>query len=239
MRKVQSGVESAKAPVFAIPMPVLVSYEHLNPVLYNPRSITPRKYEALKEGIRLNGFLQALVVQKSTMAILGGNQRYKAVREICVEAGAEIPDLPCVIIDVDDRKARKINIALNNVGGDWDERLLGELLSDVHHAEPIVEFDALTMGFESVADIGKLIGGDEGEVLRKLTEGVGEMFVGSGGEGTVPLSGNKAPSLSLDFLDKEMRDMVKAAIGAKAKKDEPSGVTLARMLGLRAKKSAA
>jgi hypothetical protein len=237
MRKVQSGVESAKAPVFAIPMPVLISYEHLNPVLYNPRSITPRKYEALKEGIRLNGFLQALVVQKSTMAILGGNQRYKAVREICVEAGAEIPDLPCVIIDVDDRKARKINIALNNVGGDWDERLLGELLSDVHHAAPIEEFDALTMGFDSMAEIGKLIGGDEGDVLRKLTEGVGETFAG-GGDGTGPLSGTKAPSLSLVFLDKEMRDLVKSAIGAKAKKDEPSGVTLARMLGLRAKKSA-
>ena len=215
---------------FKTPPTVFVPFEQINPANYNPRTITPRQLEALKEGIRAYGLVEPLVLQKRGMTIIGGHQRYRAVREVCIEAGLEVPLLPCIVLDVGDREAKRLNIALNRVSGDWDERLLGELLSDIHTHAPIVAEDVLILGFEEPAEIGSLIGGDVG------------ISMGYEPKGTGPLSTTRTPSLSLDFASKEERDAVKALIASKAPKkgkEEPSGSTLARMLGVKGKKSQA
>jgi hypothetical protein len=205
---------------FQVPATVLVPYASLNPAKYNPRKISPRQLDALKEGIKKHGFLDPIVVQRQGMTIVGGHQRYRSAKEIAVEAGTEVPDLPCIVIDITDREAKKLNISLNKVGGEFDKDLLSELLQDLHRDEPFTELDSLSMGFDD---------------LSSLLES-SNIDLGSGSEGgTQPTPTTRAPSLSLDFETKEQRDLVKAALAKEAKKDEPTGATLARVLGLRAK----
>ena len=71
--------------MFKVHVPTLHRVSDLNPSAYNPRKITPEKFEALKESIRVDGFLEPIVVQKKGLNIIGGHQRVKAIKEICVE----------------------------------------------------------------------------------------------------------------------------------------------------------
>lgn len=219
---VRSKVEAKRA--VTIPQVEMVPYSRLNPSTYNPRKITPRQMEALKANIRAHGFLKPIVVQAKSMTIVGGHQGYRAVREIAVENESEVPDLPCYVLDLDERAARRLNVALNKVSGEFDDALLSELLSEVNHLAPLVRDDVLFMGFSEDASIASLLG----DPVRDLV---------GGGDGPLPTT--KAPSLNLDFVDKSQRDAVKSAIGAKARDGEPSGATLSRMLGVRVPKKPA
>jgi ParB-like chromosome segregation protein Spo0J len=208
---------AAKAPqAFATPVVQLLPYSRLNPASYNPRKISPRQLDALKAGIRRHGLVEALIVNKDG-TIIGGHQRYRAAKEIAVEDGAEVPDLPCVVLDLPDREAKRLNIALNKVSGEWDDRLLGELLEDIRAEHPIDEEDALLLGYEGLEEINVVLGIGPGEMED---------------DGNGPRPTNKAPSLSVDFPSKELRDLVKAKIASASGKDEASGLALARLLGV-------
>ena len=63
----------------------LIRVAELNPSAYNPRRISPEKFEALKESIKRDGFLEPLVVQKKGLRIIGGHQRLKAIKEIITQ----------------------------------------------------------------------------------------------------------------------------------------------------------
>src|SRR5258708_32926250 len=93
---------------------VLIKAHLLNASPYNPNKLAPEKYEALKQTIREDGFLEDLVVQKSGLNIIGGHHRYRAVKEISVEAGTPLPEIPRKVIDVDDGTARKTNLKLTH-----------------------------------------------------------------------------------------------------------------------------
>jgi hypothetical protein len=213
-----------KAPVsvapqaFATPKVELVPYGNLNPASYNPRTISPRQLDSLKAGIKAHGLVEPLVVNKDG-TIIGGHQRYRAARELAIENGAEVPDLPCVVLDLDKRSEKRLNIALNNISGEWNERLLGELLVDIRDDAPIAEEDILILGYEDSESIDVIIGIDPGDSL-------------GADDGTEPRATSKAPSLALDFPTKELRDATKAKIAAATNPEESSGLALARLLGL-------
>lgn len=138
---------------FVVHPTVMMAVGQLNPAPYNPRRISPHKFDSLKAGIRKNGFLINVVVQKRSAKygpkiIIGGHQRIKAVREICIEQNQPVPELPCIVLDVDDRTAKMLNIALNNVEGEFDAKLVGELLEDVQHQGPVLAEEKLFMGLE-------------------------------------------------------------------------------------------
>lgn len=210
------SAKSAAPQAFATPGVELVPYERLNPAAYNPRKITARQIDALKAGIRKHGLVEPLVVNKDG-TIIGGHQRYRAAHEIAVEDGAEVPPLPCVVLDLSDRDAKRLNIALNNVSGEWDDRLLGELIEDIREAEPITEEDVLILGYEGMDDVDAILGIEPGDSL---------------GDGTQPSPTSKAPSMSIDFPTRELRDAVKARVAAETQEGEASGAALARLLGV-------
>jgi len=108
----------------------------------------PEKYEALKESMRTEGFVEPLVVQKKGLQIIGGHQRLRAVKEIAIEASVAPPDLPCIVLDIDDARAKKLNMKLNNLKGEYEARMLGELLIDLYE-EPsrVTEEEAMSLGF--------------------------------------------------------------------------------------------
>jgi hypothetical protein len=155
----------------------------LNPAPYNPRKITPQMLQALKDNIRAHGFLEPVVVQKKGMTLIAGHQRIRALKEICVEDEVAMPTVPCVVVDVDDRTAKKLNVTLNRVGGEFDDRLLGELLTDMHHGFSLVSDELLQMGIAPDDAVLKLVPGllpppmsqppmggvDEGSGMKLLT----------------------------------------------------------------------
>lgn len=136
--------------------PKMVAANKLRPQSYNPRHITKRKFNGLKRNIRKNGFVEPLVVQADTFAIIGGHQRLKAVAEICKEDKRKVPALPCVVLDISDRDAKLLNIALNNLTGEFEYTMLGQLLQDIqtqHDFDP----DELAVSGYTQAEIDKMI----------------------------------------------------------------------------------
>lgn len=214
--------------LFKVHATVMVRVAELNPAAYNPRKISPEKFDALKESIRHDGFLEPMVVQREGMRIIGGHQRLKAVREICIEAAKAAPDLPCVVLDVDDKVAKKINIKLNKINGDFEARLLGELLVDIFDQDettvPVQEFPLLGFDPQEAERYIRLI--EPGRV--PLPSVVGE-----------PGSFGKSVTLSIEFDSVALRDKVKTLLTENGKTTkQKSGQLVAIALGLLKKRPA-
>lgn len=160
--------------------------------------------ESLKSAIRTHGFLEPLVVQRQSarygeMVLVGGHQRLKAVREIGIEDNQILPELPCIVIDVDDRTAKMLNVSLNNIAGEFDPRLLGELLEDVNSMRAIDLDETMRMGFEE-DDVSKYLHlADPPQV-----------------DEDPPVFAHSA-TLTLEFKDVRQRDAVKAKLVERAK----------------------
>ncbi|QDP63900.1 MAG: putative ParB [Prokaryotic dsDNA virus sp.] len=92
---------------------------------YNPRQITAAQYDALKFSLEKFGFVQPVVINNRTGRVVGGHQRIKAAIDI------GITSVPTVTLDLDNHDEKALNLALNRVGGDWDDRLLTKMLADL------------------------------------------------------------------------------------------------------------
>lgn len=128
---------------------VYIEATQLNPAPYNPRKITPAKLNALKNSLKNYGWLENIVVQKDTLTVIGGHQRLKAYIELCKEQNKKPSTVPCVVLDVGDRIAKKLNIALNRLTGEFDSKRLGELLNDINQEFKLVQSEILDMGMTS------------------------------------------------------------------------------------------
>lgn len=113
----------------------------LRPAKYNPRKkLKPgdKEYEKIKKSIQEFGFADPLVVN-ADMTIIGGHQRLS----VAVELG--YTEVPCAVVDVDKTREKALNIALNKITGEWDEKMLADLLTDLKDAE----FDLDYTGFDA------------------------------------------------------------------------------------------
>lgn len=124
----------------------MVAASRLAAAAYNPRRISRRALEALKESIRAHGFVEPVVVQRSGLVLIGGHQRVEALRALCAETGEKMPRIPAVVLDIDDREARRLNVALNRIAGEWDDAALAALLSSLGSLD---ETETLAMGLSA------------------------------------------------------------------------------------------
>jgi hypothetical protein len=208
--------------MFEVHTTTLVRVAELNPAAYNPRKITPEKFESLKESIRQDGFLEPLVIQKKGKNVIGGHQRIKAVKEICVEDCIATPDLPCIVLDVDDKTAKRLNIKLNKIQGEFEARLLGELLVDLYEEmQPMPVEDFALLGFDQ----------QEAEKFIRLVEpGLVPLSTGDGGEAS---GFGQSITLSVEFDSVVLRDRVKKLLNENAKTaKQKTGQLVAVALGL-------
>ena len=215
--------------MFEVHPTTLVAVREINPAPYNPRSITPEKFEALKGSITENGFLDPLVVQKKGLRLIGGHQRLRAVKEICVEASKSPPDLPCIVLDINEKAAKRLNIKLNKIQGEFEARLLGELLVDIYDNEklalPVEDFSML--GFDS-QEAEKFIRLVEPDRVPLLPTDSGEAS-----------SFGKSITLSIEFDSVVLRDKVKKLLVENAKvAKKKTGDLVAAALGIAKKKTA-
>ena len=94
-----------------------IKIEKLEPAAYNPRQISTRDFNSLKESITKFGLVDPLIVNKC-YTIVGGHQRYK----ICKELGYK--EIGCIILDLDKEQERELNIRLNKNTGEFDMDIL-------------------------------------------------------------------------------------------------------------------
>lgn len=107
---------------------------------YNPRlDLQPddKEYRDIKNSIVEFNLVEPLVINKD-LTVIGGHQRLKVLKEL------DFKTVPCVIVDLDKKKEKILNIALNKISGDWDRPKLKDLLEELDTGE----FDISLTGFD-------------------------------------------------------------------------------------------
>ena len=101
----------------------LIEINKLKPATYNPRQISTKQYNDLKESIERFGLVDPIVVNKD-MTIIGGHQRYKIWKEKAKKSNVKDITIPCVVLDLNKEQERELNIRLNKSGGEFDMDIL-------------------------------------------------------------------------------------------------------------------
>lgn len=111
----------------------------LKPADYNPRKdLKPEdeEYQKIKKSIIEFGYVDPIIVN-TDMTVIGGHQRLKVLKDL----GYTVVE--CNMVDLDKNKEKALNIALNKITGEWDNKKLEELIAELKEDE----FDLSTTGF--------------------------------------------------------------------------------------------
>jgi ParB-like chromosome segregation protein Spo0J len=174
----------------------------LNLAKYNPRTMPAQTMRSLKASLVKHGMVLNLVAQRASpkhgpMILIGGHQRVVAMRELCAERGwAEPAELPVIVLDVGDAAAKQLNVALNNIEGEFDPFKLGEIFADIR-GEMTVD-DLLATGFAA----------DEIDEMIKLTLPVDEQAALLEADADLGAFA-RSITLSVEFDTAEARDAAK------------------------------
>ena len=102
--------------------------DRLEPNPWNPNRVPEATYRKLRAYIEREGFVEPLVVRLLDGAdyqILGGFHRWQIARDLGYES------VPCVVVDLDDRRAKVLTVNLNELKGQSVPALLAELVHDL------------------------------------------------------------------------------------------------------------
>jgi ParB-like chromosome segregation protein Spo0J len=143
-----------------------VKPDSLNPAAYNPRrEMTVREMDALRASIREYGFVEPIVVQKEGRVVVGGHQRLKAA----IAEGMKT--VPAVILNVTDRRAKVLNLALNKIRSDFTLDGLMAVLSELEEQDKTLagfdedDLEELAAAFNEKA-LAEEIGADREPILH-------------------------------------------------------------------------
>lgn len=98
---------------------------------YNPRrDLQPEdaEYEKLRRSIEEFGYIEPIIWNERSGNVVGGHQRLK----VLLEKGVE--DIEAVVVDLDDKDEKILNVLLNKVKGRWDIGKLADLLQQLDEA---------------------------------------------------------------------------------------------------------
>jgi ParB family chromosome partitioning protein len=113
-----------------------IPIEELNEATWNANFMDEDTTTRLRESIKRYGLIQNLVVRKMSAGVyevLSGNQRLKITREM------GFLSVPCVVVELDDARARLLAQALNHIHGDDDLGLRADLIRNVLNTLPASE----------------------------------------------------------------------------------------------------
>lgn len=108
---------------------------------WNPRQITEEEMEKLKNSIKEFGYVDPIIVNQHNNHIVGGNQRYLALKELGYN---EVEVL--YINEPDILKEKAMNIALNKISGEWDQDKLDVVLEEIQ----LSDIDITLTGFDEI-----------------------------------------------------------------------------------------
>lgn len=133
--------------------------EELKAAEYNPRkNLKPgdAEYEKLKRSIEEFGYVEPAIWNKRTGTVVGGHQRLKVMKDLGYE------EVDCVVVDLDEKKEKALNVALNKISGEWDNTLLANLLKDLDDSG----YDLTFTGFD-LAEAQELFGSGSMENVKE------------------------------------------------------------------------
>ena len=90
-----------------------VKIAELNPAEYNPRRMTNKQYEDLKNSLEKFGLVDPIIINTDN-TVVGGHQRLRIMREL----GAEL--VPVVRVNLSKEDEKELNIRLNKNTGEFD-----------------------------------------------------------------------------------------------------------------------
>ena len=90
-----------------------IEISKLKPAEYNPRQITKKQYNDLKESVQKFGLVDPIILNKD-MTVIGGHQRLKVCKDLNYDK------ISCVVLDLSKEQERELNIRLNKSGGEFD-----------------------------------------------------------------------------------------------------------------------
>ena len=104
-----------------------ISVEQLTPNPWNPNRMKDEMRAKLKVYIEREGLVEPLVVRPigGGYEILGGFHRWGIAKELGYE------NVPCVVVDLDDRRAKILSVNLNEMKGQSAPNLLANLVHDL------------------------------------------------------------------------------------------------------------
>lgn len=124
---------------------------------YNPRrDLQPEdaEYEKLRRSIEEFGYIEPIIWNERSGNVVGGHQRLK----VLLEKGVE--DIEAVVVDLDDKDEKILNVLLNKVKGRWDIGKLADLLQQLDEAEAMEltgfedwELQSLLMQYDHIKDL--------------------------------------------------------------------------------------
>jgi len=117
---------------------------------YNPRVMNVIELEKLKNSIKEFGMVEPIVVNKD-LTVIGGHQRIKALKML------KYDEVPCIVVDIDKKKEKLLNLALNRISGDWDQDKLAKLVKEISEYPDVklsglseAELEMLTVQYDLV-----------------------------------------------------------------------------------------
>jgi DNA modification methylase len=120
---------------------VSIEISRLNPAPYNPRlDLKPgdADYEKLLRSVEEFGYVEPIVWNERSGNVVGGHQRLKVLKHLGYS------EAQCVVLDLCEEREKALNVALNNIGGEFDQIKLVGLLRDLKSTG----FDTTLTGFE-------------------------------------------------------------------------------------------
>ena len=214
---------------------VYANIDDLKGAEYNPRKISDAKFRALCQGIVEFGFVEPIVARKEDKLVIGGHQRIAALRALLSRQyvakdrkGNELPfslpdGVPVVFVGgLSDTQAKKLNLALNNVQGEWDFERLSDMLDELR-IDVDGDIDALLATGFTAADFDSIVAPiDAADIDAAIDSGTG------------PKNMTQTPKLQLEFSSSAQRDILKAFVVSvmAAQPGVLSGDTMIAKLGL-------
>ena len=124
---------------------------------YNPRrDLQPEdaEYQKLRRSMETFGYVEPIIWNERTGNVVGGHQRLK----VLLEQGAE--EIEAVVVDLDEKDEKILNVLLNKVKGRWDIGKLADLLEQLNEAGELEvtgyeewELQSLLMQYDHIKDL--------------------------------------------------------------------------------------
>lgn len=140
-----------------------ISVKELNPAPYNPRkklTESDPEYIKIRNSIEKFNMVTPIVWNKRTGNVVGGHQRL----QVLIDKGFE--EVEVSVVDLEENEEKALNLALNKVGGAWDELKLSEIFKGLSQLE---DFDLSVTGFD-LDEIDILSSGREIDIDKFLSD---------------------------------------------------------------------
>lgn len=143
--------------------------DELVPADYNPRKDlqeADKEYQDIKGGIQTYGLVIPLIMNKRTGNLVNGHQRLKVLKAL------GWTEVDVSVVDMDEKKEKALNLELSRIDGDFDNKALTNVMSEIRAAG----IDPITLGFTK-SEVEKMFP-KEMEVESLFGEDVDNPFTG-------------------------------------------------------------